>query len=337
MVISVNIIQLNQKDSNLNNCRPNFFVIGAAKAGTSTICKLLELHPKVFFSPIKEPNHFCEDIDPNKFSKRIRSLYFLDKNFFSEEKKHKQHAAFIQSRSDYLSLFNGADGFTAVGEGSVSYLFSTHAAAAMHRFNPNAKIIVILRDPVSRAFSHYKMDKMLGLQDNSFEKAIENDFNVLEKGWGVSHLYIELGLYSKQLERFMRYFQGDQIKIVWYDDFLVSPGCVMREIFDFLKVEQINISADGRKENISRAPRFPIAHRGLRNVYDFFYLKKFFGSKINKLVKDVVFKKNNEELTEKQKKFMLQFFLTDIQELEVMCKRDLSNWKQSNVVKNCEY
>src|SRR6266849_533449 len=141
---------------------PNFFLVGAAKAGTTSAYAYLSQHPQVFFPRIKEP-HFFTRVRPSG-----------EQRFFVEA---------ITDRTAYLRLFRGARGFGVVGDASPSYLWHPHVAHRIRARVPDAKIAIILRDPVERAHSHYLMDYREGVQDLSFYEALVRDMNRREKGW----------------------------------------------------------------------------------------------------------------------------------------------------------
>ena len=136
---------------------PTFFIVGAPKAGTTSLYHYLEEHPEVYMSPIKETNFFS--------SKQM------------QEQELYYDATPIQSKNQYLELFKDVSQEKQVGEASVSYLYYTGVAKKILEFNPKAKIVIMLRNPVDRAFSHFLMDKRLGLSISSFMDVIQEPKN----------------------------------------------------------------------------------------------------------------------------------------------------------------
>ena len=114
--------------------RVNFFVIGAAKCGTTTLYARLNAHPEVFLSPLKEPNyHSRADLDPTRFSKAFKANTKLDLTdyFAAPDPLAKMQVGFVREAADYARLFSGAnDTHRIVGECSTSYLWSPSAPAA---------------------------------------------------------------------------------------------------------------------------------------------------------------------------------------------------------------
>ncbi|MBV8775331.1 MAG: sulfotransferase [Deltaproteobacteria bacterium] len=215
---------------------PNFFLVGAAKAGTTSIYAYLSQHPRVFFPTIKEP-HFFTQVRP------APELRFLIEA--------------ISKRSAYLRLYACAAGHEVIGDASPSYLWHPEVPQRIRAKVPQAKIAIILRDPVERAYSHYLMDFREGAQSKPFYEALLEDMERPEKGWGISYLYYELGLYAAQLQRYLDAFRPEQVKVLMFDDFRREPRMVLRELTDFLGVDPNPVSAidTSRKYNSYAAPR----------------------------------------------------------------------------------
>ena len=129
----------------------NTFIVGAPKAGTTSLHYYLQQHPEVCMSAIKEPNFFT--------AANVSDLYYDVDPILNED--------------DYHLIFSDLKK-KVVGEASVSYLYYPLIADKIFEYNPKAKIIILLRNPVQRAFSHYLMDKRLGLCNVSLLEVIEN-------------------------------------------------------------------------------------------------------------------------------------------------------------------
>ena len=164
---------------------PNFIIVGAPKAGTTSIYRYLSKHPEVFMSSPKEINYFSID------QIESQNLYY---NYFK-----------VKSLIEYEKLFDGVTNETAIGEGSVSYLFYKETPAKIKNIIPDVKIIILLREPISRAFSHYLMDNKLGLVNDSFENIIFKT-SISDKQNLYYQQYVELGLYYKQIKRYFDIF-----------------------------------------------------------------------------------------------------------------------------------
>lgn len=217
------------------NKLPNFFIVGAPKAGTTSLYAYLNRHEEVFMPKlIKEPDYFSHEAILKQ------DLYYKTIHI-TEEKK-------------YLALFNDVKGQKAIGEASVSYLFYSGTARKIYDFNPGSKIIMLLRDPIERAYSHYLMDYRLGLIKDSFE-----DIILKQKTHRYSDMYyqqvVSLGEYAVQIERYLDVFGKGQVKILLYDQLRTDPEGLMCEVCDFLGISA-NYKVDLHdKHNAYAAPK----------------------------------------------------------------------------------
>ena len=229
--------------------RINFFIVGAAKGGTTTAFERLNNRDDVYLSPLKEPNFYSTDIDIEKFSTEFKSNTRLD-----------------LSDSEYDQLFKPApESAKIIGECSTSYLWSTEAPEKIAKAHPNAKILIMLRDPISRLYSHYMMARKYGFTSLSLIDAVEKDIAHPQKGWGSSELFVELGMYTDQISRYKSSFPEDQIKIMLTSD-LRNPHKWL-ELVDWLGLprnkEPQNVKDKSRDANTAGLPRFESLNRAL--------------------------------------------------------------------------
>ena len=205
---------------------PNFFIVGAPRAGTTSLWQYLRQHPDVFMPPnelTKEPGHFCEFIPP--------------------------WAPYFVHLEEYLKIFAPANGQRAIGEASTGYLWSRQAAGRIRGRYPRARIIVMLRNPAGRAFSHYRLLCELGFErSKTFERALsveDERFARYEQGgplsldpfWYCASFYYRLGLYADQIPRYLALFPRDRIHFVLFEDLNRRPVETTREVFQFLGVD----------------------------------------------------------------------------------------------------
>src|SRR5262249_39324802 len=129
---------------------PNFFVIGAPKAGTTSLYEYVAQHPDVYMSPVKEPAYFKPRHPPG-----------------GEDAEPEDRLA------AYVALFDGVAGEHVVGEATPSYLQSASAAARIRDAVPDARLVAVLRNPVDRAYSGYSMRVQQGTEDRTFVEAMD--------------------------------------------------------------------------------------------------------------------------------------------------------------------
>lgn len=200
---------------------PNFLIIGAQKAGTSSLYKYLLQHPAVLPSYQKEPHYFT-----------IPDLYFKGEHWY------RGHFPTSVTRRQRLT-----------GEASPSYLFFPLVPARVHQLMPHVKLIVLLRDPVARAFSNYHHQVRRGLETLPFEEAIAQEparlGNDLQKTMDDPHFhslnlahfsYLLRGEYVTQLKRWRQFFPAEQMLILKSEDFYEEPQKVVSQVVNFLNL-----------------------------------------------------------------------------------------------------
>ncbi len=206
--------------------RPVFFIAGNSKSGTTALHAFLKQHPDIFMSVPKEPNFFAKDFcrDPNPGA----SFYPM-------------------AHSQYLGLFSEAWPGQMCGEASACYLYSTVAAREIYNFNPKAKIIVILREPVDFLRS-YHLQSLKNLPTEAetikgFKHALDLEpsrkrgKNLPPKCLIPEFLYYrERVKYVEHLKRFYHYFGADQIKVIIYDDWINDNQDIYKDVLDFLGI-----------------------------------------------------------------------------------------------------
>ena len=219
--------------------RPNFFIVGAAKCGTTSLANYLSQHPDIYIPALKEPKFFS--VADNRFPHNGPGDSVSD-------------AKVIKVQSDYESLFLPGKNYTAKGEASVDYLYFEGVPERIKRYNPHAKIIIMLRNPAKRAFSNYIHMVRDERETFSFEDALENEEKRKAMNWEFFWLYKELGLYSSQVERYVRCFGPDQVHIVLFEELNKDSIKVVQDLYMALGVDggfKPDVSA---KFNISGIP-----------------------------------------------------------------------------------
>jgi hypothetical protein len=229
--------------------KPNLFIVGAPRCGTTALHGYLGRHEQVFWPAIKEPHWFSSDLNAEREAHRG-----------SNELRWP-----INTLEQYLWLFRGATGQRWRGDASVLYLYSAAAAGEIAAFNPAARIIVMLREPVAFLQSFHAALVYLGDEDCwSLPAAIELE---AERAAGrrvpasvrtpSTLRYTKVASFSEQLARYTAAFPKDQVKVIVFDDFAADPAGVYREVLEFLELrESAAAPAAFRQVNPNRAPRW---------------------------------------------------------------------------------
>jgi hypothetical protein len=223
---------------------PDFFIVGAQNSATSSLHTYLRRHPQVFMPALKEPHYFSQ-LGP------IRQMRYPTTH--------------VGDREAYLKLFAKAPLGTLKGEASSSYLWDAAAPLRIHTRQPSARILIIVRDPVARAYSQYLMDIREGRQELPFYEALHHDFSLEPKGYGITRLYVELGLYCEQVRRYLNIFGEDQVKIIPFKSLTSSLAMgqgLLEEILAFLELDTQQLRTDTLGiENQNGVPRWDWARR----------------------------------------------------------------------------
>jgi hypothetical protein len=190
---------------------PNFFIAGAPRSGTSSLHAWLPSVPGVFMSKIKEPNYFSRSVIGNR---------------------HPMVKPIRKDR-DYLRLFSDAGDAKIIGEATPFYLEDPEAPVEIRRKSPDARVLVSLRDPVERLYSHYLMMCNNLPNMGSFMDEIERGLS-LQGRRNVAYLDPAIGLYSRQLERYRREFGNRRFKIIILEEWTRETARTLRSISEFL-------------------------------------------------------------------------------------------------------
>ncbi|MBL7923954.1 MAG: sulfotransferase [Bacteroidia bacterium] len=315
-----------------NSYSPNFFIVGAAKAGTTSLYQYLSQHPDVYMSPIKEPNFFATDIQLEAIRPEVKErLRLLDaSSFLRGDMKKTMHRAFITKPDEYAALFRFAAGKKAIGEASASYLFSDKAAANIHQYNPDARIIMILRNPVQRAYSHYLMDRRMAVTGLPFEEALEEERKHPVRSWGSTSLYLELGLYAGQVKRYLDLFPRDQVLILLNEELREHPEDTMKRVYAFLGVDTAFSTNFEKEFNAAAVPRNTLVKKIISvNLLRVKVRRALKNSFLKRFIRKALFAKPAEERPSAAVNArLLEYYKNDIQSLSKLIQKDLSKWLQ---------
>lgn len=306
--------------------KPNFFMVGAAKSGTTSLYKYLKQHPEIYFSPIKEPNYFSDDIDISKFSPAYKKNTFLKTGkYFKQQELHELPLAFVRKKDHYARLFEKSNRYKIRGEASTSYLYSKTAAENIYNYNRESKIIVILRNPMERAFSHYLMAVRYGYTSLNLKEAVIQDRNKENKGWGISELFVELGLYHDQLKRYFDIFPKKQILVLFFDDLKADAQKIVNRCCHFLELEEFRLK-NQNAYNTKESPKniklnYLLTRSGLKNRF-----KQFLSQAAKERLSQAFYTKSKLKLDKDDFDFLLDFYQEDIQKTAGLLNKNLDEW-----------
>jgi len=294
---------------------PTFFIIGAAKSGTTTLFDSLRQHPQIYLPINKETR------------------------FFSHEERYEKGIGW------YLeTYFKDAQNYPARGDASTHYLYwSEKVAPRIHQVYPegNVKFIAIFRDPIQRAYSYYWHMVREGWEILTFEEALLSETERLKAHWnrvhrnGVQHYgYFRGGCYASNLKPFFTYFSENNFLFLLFDDLKQDFNTTIQRVIDFLEIDT-SVEVKPSVSNPAAMPRSMRLHKylrepsGLKNV-----IKIFFPSIIRFKLKKVIRRLNLKRITYPplDDELILNLksrYKHDIKQLETIIDRDLSAWYTS--------
>ena len=302
--------------------KPNFFIVGAPKCGTTAMSEYLAQHPDVFM-PVKELHFFGSDLH---FSPHVDN--------FKTPRDDKE-------TEKYLSFFAPAIREKMVGESSVWYLYSKTAASEIRAFSPSAKIIIMLRNPVDMLFSLHSQFLWEGGESiENFEEALKAEkerkkgLNIPDTVYFVSQLfYTEVVKYTAQIERYLDTFGKESVHVIIFDEFKKNTQKIYRETLHFLGIED-NFQSSFKVINPNKVIRYKRLQRILRNpVHPF---RKMGKKIIPQVVRSVLYRKFQSHNTQfiarpamnpETKKMLTETFAGEIDSLSEILGKDLTFWK----------
>ncbi len=287
---------------------PNFFIVGAPRAGTTSLYYYLKDCPEVYMSPTKEPRFFKSELyKPVPTEEGI--------NLKGNKKK-------------YLQLFSNVKDEKAIGEASPSYLRDPGTAILIHEVIPNAKIIIILRDPINRVFSHYLYLKSSDKEKRSFDKAVINEITKDTTDYKPYNVYLDASLYFEQVKRYQDIFGTNQVKILIFEEFMKEPEKNLSEVLEFLGINSISQKVTIKKYNLYGESRNRIFHYMRKSKAIRKFLNILPEDFVRKLRDEVVLKKQNKPKLSKEEMICLEnYYREDVKKLQKLLERKLPwNW-----------
>jgi hypothetical protein len=308
---------------------PDFMIVGAARSATTTLFYHLDQHPDISMSLVKEPHFF--------------SSYSNHPNYTQLNKIEVEPFIYDQysySLPHYSSLYKYNNAFQIIGEASTSYLYLYHntidtICTLYGQLSRQVKIIIILRNPADRAWSHYMFHVRNGREPLAFEDAVspEGIKNRMDQGVSYNWDYLGFGCYYEQVKAYKNAF--DNVLILIMEDFIKDPVGTLTSVMRFIGV----------------SPRMPVSMAGIYNVSgkpknrlsafisQAIYQQSALGmalkrslplSLINKLkyfrykASDLLIDK--EIISDKQRIFLTSYYRTDINNLSRLLNRNLDHW-----------
>jgi hypothetical protein len=295
---------------------PNFLLVGVPKAGTTSLYHYLSEHPEIFLSSVKEPKFFS-------YISGIRS--------YNGPGDSEGERDVIKTSDAYINLFSKTNNSKAIGECSVDNLYYHDLVIPKIKeyLGDEVKIVIVLRNPIERAYSSFLYLLRDGRENLSFEDALDAEDKRIKANWEFMWHYKNAGLYFNQVKSYIENFKN--VKIFLFDDLKENPVFLMKDLLSFLGVDSGFFPGDlDTRYNKSGIPR-------IRSLYNFLNKPNFFKSYIkiffpktfriklkNKFMNKLLIKP--DMMKESTRESLKQFYKEDIIKLQKLIDKDLSGW-----------
>lgn len=296
--------------------RTDFFIVGTAKAGTSALHAYLCTRPEVCMCSVKEPNYFSyEEI-------AAQGLYYRKQN--------------VQTEAEYHNLFRPRTTARLFGEASVSYLYYPMVARRIYNYNPKAKILICLREPVRRAYSHYCMDYALGLVKEPIETIWRNGAAHPKTG---NHYrqYFQISEYSTQVWNYLDVFPREQILIILHEELCMNSKRTMSMLSGFLGIEPPVVHDELPLENVSGVAksgliRWLYRHHNIRKT-----LRGMFSDTLRDRLKNILFSKSGlPDFPDALQRELQSHYAPMNESLQALTGLDLHCWEKKKPINHSE-
>jgi len=288
---------------------PDFFIVGAPKAGTTSLYEYLKDVPGIFLPERKEPKFFSRI--------NIPEISFLQP---------------VRDKQEYLNLFAKAKEEDVVGEASPSYLSDPEAPKLIHEVNPNAKIIIILRDPVERAISGYLMKKKTGMVDQSFHKELDKVISKYTGNKTSLNLNLRNGFYAEEIKKYWNIFGKEQVKILIFEECFKNSKNTVQDIIDFLGINYKITNLKTKIFNPYSVPRGQLSQKFYKNskirMTAVKVGRKLFSAKERHFIQEKILLKTEKkpEIDEKDRNSLKKLYFDDVKSVELILNKNLP-WK----------
>lgn len=297
--------------------KPNLFVVGAMKAGTTSLHASLSRSAEVFCPAHKELNHFCTDL-------------YRHRQFHRTSTVHKFHGhQWVGDADRYEDFFRSAPPTSRyLLDASTTYLYSTEAAGNIRAYSPSARIVVLLRDPVVRAWSEYLMNRFIGIEKDGFVTAIREEERMLKSAeFDLFRRYIYAGRYGGQIARYIECFGREAVFV----DVIDRPGerfeDVLRRLQDFLELKSPLTPVH---ENAAEQPTLPRLNALLYDTGLKALTSRLIPQALKKPIKSVFYRKvAGDHFDPAFRALLLPIFAADVTQTESLTGLDLGHWNRT--------
>lgn len=293
---------------------PNFVIAGATRSGTTSLYYYLKQHPEIGFPDLKEPRYFSSI--NLKFPQAGPGDNTVDEKL-------------LTNIADYTKLYADIKGYKRIGDASSEYLYHYKKTAnEIHNVLGDIPVLIILRNPIERAYSAYNNLVRDGRECEVFEKGLELEESRIENNWDMMWAYKKVGMYYEQVNKYMKVFSG--VNVIIFEDFVENVEHYLRAVCGFLDVSSdvdfdtsVSYSHSGAPKN-----RFIGWVTSRNNQYVYPVRKAIMDMLPRSLLEKVAGKMyTKSSINPDTREYLRNYFREDIKRLEDLLSKDLSHWK----------
>lgn len=301
---------------NINIKKPNLFLIGAPKCGTTSVHYYLKQHPEIYMSEVKEPRYFGKDLLNNPYFKNL---------------------------AEYLSIFQKAGKEKYIGEATTYYLYSKTAAKEIYKFAPKAKIIILIRNPVDFLYSLHS-EYVYKLQEPivNFEEALRAEKD-RRKGKRLSQdnklpsllFYSDWCKFSEQISRFYKFFGKENVLVLILDDLKKNTKKEYKKMLKFLSVdENIEVNLEIKNPNKQYYSKFIQKLIGFPPIALHNFFKAVVPTNFRILIINTIYHLNSKHeprppMNKNLRNKLQKIYEPEVKKLSKLLNRDLRYWSRN--------
>ena len=302
----------------------NAVLIGVPKSGSTTLADWLQEHPGVAMSRIKEPNFYASELDSLHFSPAfLRISPDADFDYWAQpDPLPRRHQAFVRHPSQDARMWPDAGPNQLRMEASTSYFWSPSAARDLAASNPGVKALVLLRNPVDRAFSHYRMARKYGLVSGSFIEELDRDASG-SASWGQRENFAALSLYADSYQRWSA--SGAALHVYIYEEAFQNPHAFWAEVQQDLGLSAIALP-HAERVHAAHDVRWPALTAFAQHHWLGRWLVGHMPRSLKKKAIAASLATEPLRLTDTERAKAWTYFADDVARLEGLMGRNLSLW-----------
>jgi hypothetical protein len=313
--------------------QPDFLVVAAPRCGTTSLYSYLQQHPQIQMSRQKEPAffHFVHGVPAFE---EMADRYGRDRLTESVQRYQRVRTRAVTNPSLYSAMWTDDSSVLMRGEATPTYLFDPATVSFIRKELPIVKAILLLRNPVDRAYSQYLQYLRHGFETiYDFEQALNQEPVEVEAFWWGERRYLRTGLYGQNLERWFRLFGQSSVRVFLYEDLDRDPVALLNDVVQFLGVDESHTFDTSVRRSTAFVPEPNLAVRITRSEGSLKRLGRVMvpDRMRNRLYKRIIYRRQivAPPLLRETRDRLTDFFRSDVRRLQELIDRDLSSWLET--------